>query len=96
MAWLIGDVTALEAKKLISRGWDFVLVGRLSATLGDSLGKALDGIAALPGGPIPRLEVDDCDWPGDRQIGVFVDNDLFQIMSGPEWTQDSTPRRLPV
>jgi hypothetical protein len=73
MAWLVGQATAEEIKELEDRGWDVerIPASSLRAFVNED---GHDGIADGGGADYTCIR-------------VWVDADVFGIMSGPDWEQ---------
>jgi hypothetical protein len=87
MAWLIGLATDAEIMLLRKRGWEV-----------EEAPAAVRSLYALPDPDRPDASLGESVDPATgsrivtRAVQVYVDNDLFNIMSGPDW--NTLPDRL--
>lgn len=74
MAYLIGLVTADEAAELEALGWELEDPQKIIEEAQDTAGDLRERQRASP-----PTDLDKC------VVGVYVDSNLFQIMTGPDW-----------
>lgn len=74
MAYLIGLVTADEAAELKALGWELEDPQAVIEEAQDTVGDLHERQQASP----PQ-DLDKC------VVGVYVDSNLFKIMTGPDW-----------
>lgn len=84
MAYLLGLVTPEEAEVLRRRGWRLETSEEMVKEILDTAIECRERQGEVLGPSMRRLR--------ESLVGVFVDNDLYNIMSGPDWDKSEELR----